>query len=177
MTHICVMSSHKPIRIYMGGLILGVNTLYRLFCFFKLFPMVGKGLMHVTSLTCYSKNTYPVCGCLSQIVGLPYYSGSLVYKLVVVTDLSVPRKYGTYYSICDSICSPPPSQSTLLLWWLAMIPGWEGHLLQTDAAHLIHLQREVDDVALLFVAVYAYNRNFLFTCLLLGTVATSCVCV
>ncbi len=44
MTHTCVMSSHKPIRIYMGGLILGVNTLYRLFCFFKLFPMVGKGL-------------------------------------------------------------------------------------------------------------------------------------
>ncbi len=44
MTHIRVMSSHKPIRIYMGGLILGVNTLYRLFCFFKLFPMVGKGL-------------------------------------------------------------------------------------------------------------------------------------
>ncbi len=28
----------------MGDLILGVNTLYRLFCFFKLFPMVGKGL-------------------------------------------------------------------------------------------------------------------------------------
>ncbi len=44
MTHICVMSSHKPIRIYMGGLILCVNTSYRLFCFFKLFPMVGKGL-------------------------------------------------------------------------------------------------------------------------------------
>ncbi len=38
------VSSHKPIRIYTGGLILGVNTLYRLFCFFKLFPMVGKGL-------------------------------------------------------------------------------------------------------------------------------------
>ncbi len=44
MTHICVMTSHKPIRIYMGGLILGVNILYRLFCFFKLFPMVVKGL-------------------------------------------------------------------------------------------------------------------------------------
>ncbi len=44
MMHICVMSSHKPIRIYMGVLILGVNTLYRLFYFFKLFPMVGKGL-------------------------------------------------------------------------------------------------------------------------------------
>ncbi len=28
---------HKPIIIYMGGLILGINTLYRLFCFFKLF--------------------------------------------------------------------------------------------------------------------------------------------
>ncbi len=38
------MSSHKPIIIYMGGLIVGVNTLYRLFCFFKLFPIVGKGL-------------------------------------------------------------------------------------------------------------------------------------
>ena len=49
MTHIdlCVMSSHKPIRIYMGVLILGVNTLYRLFCFFKLFLMVGKGLMEM----------------------------------------------------------------------------------------------------------------------------------
>ncbi len=44
MMHICVMSSHKPIRIYMGGLLLGVNTLYRLFCFFKLFPKVGKGI-------------------------------------------------------------------------------------------------------------------------------------
>ncbi len=28
----------------MGGLILGVNTLYRLFCFFKLLPVVGKEL-------------------------------------------------------------------------------------------------------------------------------------
>ncbi len=44
MTHMCVMSSHKPIRKYMGGLIIGVNTVYRLFCFFKLIPMVGKGL-------------------------------------------------------------------------------------------------------------------------------------
>ncbi len=45
MTHICVVSSHKPIRIYMAGLILGINTLYGLFCFFKLFPMVSKGLI------------------------------------------------------------------------------------------------------------------------------------
>ncbi len=29
--------THKPIRIYMGGLILVVNTLYRVFCFFQLF--------------------------------------------------------------------------------------------------------------------------------------------
>ncbi len=46
MTRIYVMSYHKPIQIYMVGLILGVNTLYRLFCLFKLFPMVGKGLMY-----------------------------------------------------------------------------------------------------------------------------------
>ncbi len=48
LTHIRVMSSHKPIR--MGGLILGVNTLYRLFCFFKLFPMVSKGLTDIPKL-------------------------------------------------------------------------------------------------------------------------------
>ncbi len=41
MTYICVMSSKKPIITYMGGLILGVDTLYRLFCFFKL---VSEGL-------------------------------------------------------------------------------------------------------------------------------------
>ncbi len=47
MTHICVTSSHKPIRIYMEGLILGVNTLYRLFCFFTL---VSKGLSLFTGV-------------------------------------------------------------------------------------------------------------------------------
>jgi len=31
-------------RIYMGGLILGVNTLYMLSCFLKQFALVGKGL-------------------------------------------------------------------------------------------------------------------------------------
>ena len=33
--------THKPVRIYIGGLILGVNTLYMFFCFFKLFAVVG----------------------------------------------------------------------------------------------------------------------------------------
>ncbi len=51
-----IMSSHKPIRIYMGDLILGDNTLYRLFCFFKLFPMVGKGLTRTTT----SATTHPM---------------------------------------------------------------------------------------------------------------------
>ena len=40
--YICVMS---PYEFIMAVLILGVNTLYRLFCFFKLFLMVGKGLI------------------------------------------------------------------------------------------------------------------------------------
>jgi len=54
MTHICVMSVrffHKSIRIYMEVIILGANTLYSVFCFFKAFlpeqvwsGMVGKGL-------------------------------------------------------------------------------------------------------------------------------------
>jgi len=38
-------NAHKLIRIYMGGLILGVNTLYMLSCFLKLFALVGKGLI------------------------------------------------------------------------------------------------------------------------------------
>ncbi len=35
--------NHNHKNLY-GGLTLGVNTLYRLFCFFNLFPIVGKGL-------------------------------------------------------------------------------------------------------------------------------------
>jgi len=31
------------VRIYMGGLVLGVNTLYMLSCFLKQFALVGKG--------------------------------------------------------------------------------------------------------------------------------------
>ena len=38
--------THKPIRIYIGGLILGVNTLYMFFCFFKLFAVVGNELKY-----------------------------------------------------------------------------------------------------------------------------------
>jgi len=37
-------NAHKLIRIYMGGLILGVNTLYMLSCFLKQFALVGNGL-------------------------------------------------------------------------------------------------------------------------------------
>ena len=43
-------NTHKPIRIYMGGLILGANTLYKLFCFFKLFAAIGKGLTVTTEV-------------------------------------------------------------------------------------------------------------------------------
>jgi len=38
-------NAHKLIRIYMEGLILGVNTLYMLSCFLKQFALVGNGLM------------------------------------------------------------------------------------------------------------------------------------
>ena len=38
--------THKAIRIYIGGLILGVNTLYMLFCFFKLLAVVGNELIY-----------------------------------------------------------------------------------------------------------------------------------
>ncbi len=40
---------HKAIINYMGGLILGVNTLYRLFCFFKLFIIKdGRAKQHLS---------------------------------------------------------------------------------------------------------------------------------
>ncbi len=39
--------------------IIDVNTLYRLFCFFKLFPVVGKGLMH-GHYTLYARCRYSV---------------------------------------------------------------------------------------------------------------------
>jgi len=42
--HMSLENTHKPIRIYMEGLILGANTLYKLFCFFKLFAAIGKGI-------------------------------------------------------------------------------------------------------------------------------------
>ncbi len=71
MTHIYVMSSHKPapIRIYTGVLILGVNTLYRFFCFFKLFAMVSKGLkefshgfsVHTSERMCYVNICITIC--------------------------------------------------------------------------------------------------------------------
>ena len=41
--------THKPIRFYIGGLILGVNTLYMFFCFFELFAVVGNELSKVTT--------------------------------------------------------------------------------------------------------------------------------
>ena len=37
-------NAHKLIRIYTGGLILGVNTLYMLSYFLKQIALVGKGL-------------------------------------------------------------------------------------------------------------------------------------
>jgi len=43
----------------MGGLILGVNTLYMLFCFLKQFALVGKGLKHELTYTC-KRNTEPI---------------------------------------------------------------------------------------------------------------------
>ena len=39
--------THKPIRIYIGVLILGVNTSYMFFCFFKLFAVLGNELMRL----------------------------------------------------------------------------------------------------------------------------------
>ncbi len=57
----------------MGCLILGVNTLYRLFCFFKLFAMIGKGLkvfIHLYMHDWSSGGVYMYVGVAVALVGL-----------------------------------------------------------------------------------------------------------
>ncbi len=74
MTANVVMIFQKPIIIYMDGLILGVNTLYNvmLFCFCKLFAMVGKEVeskkvLLQMLLSSYVLNISHVSGLLSCI--------------------------------------------------------------------------------------------------------------
>ncbi len=50
-------NTHKPIRLYMGPLIPGVNTLYMLFCFFKLFSIVGNE-SYIEILELYASPTF-----------------------------------------------------------------------------------------------------------------------
>ncbi len=91
MTHICVMSSHKPIRIYMGDLILGVITLYRLFCFLKLFPMVGKGLTkQLESAQCYSLSGIDIRRFSAKLSATSHQCSVLycVYNFIYATSFS-----------------------------------------------------------------------------------------
>ena len=50
-------NAHKLIRIYMGGLIFGINTLYTLSCFRKQCALVGKGLSVLESENDLEKET------------------------------------------------------------------------------------------------------------------------
>ncbi len=113
--YICVMSSLKPIRLYMGGLILGVNTLYRFFCFSKLFPMVGKGLMvqrHGTSISLLISE-WPLM--VLNLQGKGYIANSkkyikqkLINSLALVTLMAFPMEINT-----DTIRLTQPSTCTL----------------------------------------------------------------
>ena len=59
MTAKAVMSSHKPIRIYMGNLILGVKLYFNTgFCFPKLFLMVGKEIRNGVDLLIHMCSSY-----------------------------------------------------------------------------------------------------------------------
>ncbi len=58
----------------MGGLLLGVNTLYRLFCFFKLFIIGGKELTnirHKSALLGLIQQLYVTDGCETQRTDTP----------------------------------------------------------------------------------------------------------
>ena len=63
-------NAHKLIRIYMGGLILGVNTLYMLSCFLKQFSLVGNGL-----ITIHNNNVAVLSGLLLSV--FDYLSSAL----------------------------------------------------------------------------------------------------
>ena len=84
----------------MGVLILGVNTLYRLFCFFKLFLMAGKGLLRTpsyvpnmlkyTHLTIQDKSSrYPVPLYMYSGTGLFYSFYSFLYFMISIFLLSI----------------------------------------------------------------------------------------
>ncbi len=111
MTHIWVMSSHKPIRIYMGGLILAVNTLYRLFCFFKLFTMVGKGLILGVILCTGFSASWVHCKVklfeykLTQLVPLEY---KLTWPI------------SSWIQALNSLNTSPPTWSLLLWRWSSL---------------------------------------------------------
>ena len=70
----------------MGVIILGVNTLYRLFCFFKLFLMVGKGLTQEVSFT------WPhYCCFFNSLDEEPPYRSDILERAVAVDLLSRPK--------------------------------------------------------------------------------------
>ncbi len=48
-------NTHKLMGFYMEGLILGVNTMYMLFCFFKLFLVGCTGLIIIAYCCAYCK--------------------------------------------------------------------------------------------------------------------------
>ena len=71
--------THKPIRFYIGGLILGVNTLYMFFCFFELFAVVGNELItrhnfsptrSVTSEALQYRMLTAICVCVPSLAFL-----------------------------------------------------------------------------------------------------------
>ena len=94
-------NAHKLIRIYMGGLILGVNTLYMLSCFLKQFALVGNGLNGV-------KNWCVGCEHL--------HSGSLAMRTVTQSWQDPPPPLLLW---CLSSCVPLFVWS---MWFSARIP-------------------------------------------------------
>ncbi len=64
---------HKPIKIYMGVLILEINTLYMIFCFVRLHRllMVGKGLSSLKMVICIPVHKSTQClRCQSRLLSL-----------------------------------------------------------------------------------------------------------
>ena len=89
----------------MGGLILGVNTLYRFFCFFKLFLMVGNGLTllkHISKVLKRQVVNLKLPICLSRPSSFSQAStimGEAIRKIPAQTGMIDPRVVPFLYSV------------------------------------------------------------------------------
>jgi len=123
-------NAHKLIRIYMGGLILGGNTLYMLSCFLKQFALVGKGLIkYLAARGCGGARPNPsIIGARSSCVSCRY-----LHPLCTVCTTIAPRvlHFSAVHLVAIWTLWPTPCIAVLMDYKFA-----DGVHVFVDPAHL-----------------------------------------